>query len=232
MASGRILLAEDDENMRNGLAELLALEGFACDCACDGEVALAMFRENRPQLIVLDVMMPKIDGLGVCKAIRKQDPAVPILMLSARDTELDRVVGLEHGADDYLIKPFGPRELIARIRSLLRRAQLTRPSHSTAAPVFRLDDLEVDARSLRARRGEAVIDLTAREVALLRLLYERPGEAISRDDLLDECWGRDHLPNSRALDQYISVLRRKVEHDPSRPRFIKTVFGFGYRYDE
>lgn len=217
--------------MRKGLAELLALEGFQCNCAADGEQALSLSRTACPQLIILDIMMPKLDGLALCKALRHEDPAIPILILSARDTELDRVIGLEHGADDYLVKPFGPRELIARIRSLLRRAQLASPDEHSETSNFRLDDLEVDVRSMRAKRGERVIDLTAREVTLLRLLHERRGEAISRDDLLDICWGRDYLPNSRALDQYISVLRRKVEHDPSKPRIIETVYGYGYRHD-
>lgn len=230
-ASTRILLAEDDDTMRNGLAELLTLEGFGCECAADGEVALACFRNSRPDLVILDVMMPKLDGLALCKMLRDECPTVPILILSARDTEVDRVIGLEHGADDYLVKPFGPRELVARIKSLLRRAQLTMPQATSEVFVFQLDDLEIDLRALRARRGNLMIDLTVREAALLRFLHERSGEAISRDDLLDECWGHDYLPNSRALDQYISVLRKKIEHDPARPRIIKTVHGYGYRYE-
>lgn len=227
----RILLAEDDGNMRKGLAELLAFEGFNCECAADGALALEAFCKRRPDLIILDVMMPELDGLSVCKAIRQRDTAVPILILSARDTERDRVIGLEQGADDYLVKPFGARELVARINSLLRRVRETglEPSEPT---VFRLDDLQVDTRALRARRGDVVVDLTSRDVALLRLLFRRRGEAVSRDDLLDECWGRDHFPNSRALDQYISNLRRKIEKTPAKPSIIKTVYGYGYRYDE
>ncbi|MEO1281700.1 MAG: response regulator transcription factor, partial [Pseudomonadota bacterium] len=222
---------EDDDNLRKGLAELLKLEGFECDCAADGKMALAFFRKTRPDLVILDVMMPKLDGLALCKMLRDESPAVPILILSARDTEVDRVIGLEQGADDYLVKPFGPRELVARVKSLLRRAQLTPPSSNSEVSVFQLDDLEIDIRALRARRGNLTIDLTLREATLLRLLHDRRGEALSRDDLLDECWGRDHLPNSRALDQYISVLRKKIEHDPTRPRIIKTVYGYGYRYE-
>lgn len=217
--------------MRKGLAELLALEGFDCECASDGAFALAAFCKRRPDLIIMDIMMPKLDGLSLCKAVRLRDSAVPILILSARDTEVDRVIGLEQGADDYLVKPFGPRELVARINSLLRRAREAGPEQAETT-VFRLDDLEVDTRALRARRGDDVIDLTARDVALLRLLHKRRGEAVSRNDLLDECWGRNYFPNSRALDQYISVLRRKIETTPSNPRIIKTVYGFGYRFDE
>ncbi len=230
-AVARILLAEDDDNMRKGLDELLSLEGFECHCAADGEMALAVFQKTCPDLIILDVMMPKLNGLELCKLLRGEHPAIPILILSARDTEVDRVIGLEHGADDYLVKPFGPRELIARIKSLLRRARIAKPHAVPDEPVFHLDDLEVDMRALRARRGDLLIDLTLREVTLLRFLHKRCGEAISRDDLLDECWGHDYLPNSRALDQYISVLRRKIESDPSRPRIIKTVYGYGYRYE-
>lgn len=228
--ASRILLAEDDANLRRGIAELLALEGFACESAPDGEIAIAAFGRRRPDLIILDIMMPKVDGLSVCKAVRLLDRRVPILILSARDTEMDRVIGLEQGADDYLVKPFGPRELIARINSLLRRAREAHPEPEQT--VFRLDDLQVDARALRGRRGDDVIELTARDVALLRVLYRRRGEAVSRDELLDECWGRNHFPNSRALDQFISVLRRKVERSPAAPRIIKTVYGYGYRFDE
>ena len=217
--------------MRNGVAEILRIEGFECECASDGEVAVAAFRRRRPDLIILDIVMPELDGLSVCKAVRESDSDVPIIILSARDTEADRVIGLDQGADDYVIKPFGPRELVARINALLRRA-CKEGRKSAALTVFRLDDLEVNSRALRARRGNEVIDLTARDVALLRLLYTRRGEAVSRDDLLDECWGREYFPNSRALDQYISMLRRKIERTPAKPSIIKTVYGYGYRYDD
>lgn len=217
--------------MRKGLAELMALEGMECECTADGALALAAFCKRRPDLVIADVTMPKLDGLALCKAIRELDRAVPILILSARDTEGDRVIGLEQGADDYLVKPFGTRELVARIRSLLRRVREAKQDVDRQA-IFRLDDLEVEPRALRARRGEDVIDLTARDVLLLHLLHERRGQAVSRNDLLDECWGRNYFPNSRALDQYISVLRRKIERTPSSPRIIKTVYGYGYRFDE
>lgn len=229
--STRVLLAEDDENMRKGLTELLTLEGFECEGTANGELALGVFNQRRPDLLILDIMMPTLDGLSLCRTIRERDPAVPILMLSARDTVGDRVVGLEQGADDYLVKPFSPRELVARIHSLLRRTREAASSVSETA-VFRLHDLEVDSRALRAKRGDLVIDLTTRDVQLLRLLHRRRGEAVSRNDLLDECWGQDHLPNSRALDQYISTLRRKIEQTPSVPRIISTVYGYGYRYDD
>lgn len=227
----QILLAEDDDNLRNGLAEILTLEGYACHCVPDGKEALDAFHTTAPDVVILDVMMPKLNGLELCKALRKRDPFVPILFLSARDTEVDRIVGLEHGADDYLVKPFGPGELIARIKSLLRRARLVQKKANSSTSRFLLDDLEIDVRALRAKRGDITIDLTAREVSLLRMLYDRHGEAISRNDILDECWGQDYFPNSRALDQYISALRKKIERNPATPRIIKTVYGFGYRFD-
>ncbi|AGK56936.1 putative two-component response regulator [Hyphomicrobium denitrificans 1NES1] len=223
-------MAEDDANLRRGIADLLSMEGFTCFAASDGEVALTLLRARAPHIAIIDVMMPKLDGLTVCRRIREQDPVLPILILSARDSEIDRVVGLEYGADDYLSKPFGPRELLARIRSLLRRAALCR-TQPPADTRFTLGDIEVVTGELRAYRGANRFDLTARDVMLLKVLYDRKGRVVSRDDLFDLCWGRDHMPNSRALDQYVSALRKKIEIDPSNPQIIKTVHGFGYRFD-
>jgi DNA-binding response OmpR family regulator len=225
----KILIAEDDPNLRAGLVDLLALEGLDCIVAEDGEAAWSAFSEHKPALCLFDVMMPRLDGLKLCRRIRETDTQTPILLLSARGAEIDRVVGLEIGADDYISKPFSARELVARIKAALRRGQKPAPA---AEPGFRMGDLAIDPAALRATRNERAIDLAPRELAVLQALHARKGKAVSRDDLFDLAWGRGYMPNSRALDQYVSSLRKKIEVDPARPRIIQTVHGVGYRYDE
>lgn len=240
-----ILIAEDDPHLRNGIVDLLTLEGFPCRVAEDGVKALALFQQAKPDLCVFDVMMPAMDGLTLCREIRRLDPLVPILLLSARGEETDRVRGLDVGADDYVAKPFGARELIARIRAALRRAKAQEtvsqeglaqdkkePNGATEpSGKVRMDDLDIDPKAMRAFRGDMKIDLTSREVAILLTLYQRRGQAVSRDELFDLCWGRGFMPNSRALDQYVSALRKKIELDPANPRIIRTVHGVGYRHE-
>ncbi len=239
----KILIAEDDPNLRAGLMDLLALEGIDCVVAEDGEAAWRAFIEEAPALCLFDVMMPRLDGLDLCRRVRARDPQTPILLLSARGAEIDRVVGLEIGADDYIAKPFSARELVARIKAGLRRAKAqTQPQSQTQAATplappkgperLRMGDLEIDAEALRAWRDGQSIDLAPRELAILKALRERAGKAVSRDELFDVAWGRDYMPNSRALDQYVSTLRRKIERDPAHPRIVKTVHGVGYRFDE
>jgi DNA-binding response OmpR family regulator len=225
----KILIAEDDPNLRAGLVDLLALEGLDCIVAEDGEAAWSAFSSEKPALCLFDVMMPRLDGLKLCRRIRETDTQTPILLLSARGAEIDRVVGLEIGADDYISKPFSARELVARIKAALRRGQKPAPA---AEPGFRMGDLAIDPSALRATRNERAIDLAPRELAVLQALHARKGKAVSRDDLFDLAWGRGYMPNSRALDQYVSSLRKKIEVDPARPRIIQTVHGVGYRYDE
>jgi two-component system, OmpR family, alkaline phosphatase synthesis response regulator PhoP len=237
-----ILIAEDDTHLRNGIVDLLTLEGFPCRVAEDGVKALALFQQSKPDLCVFDVMMPAMDGLTLCREIRRLDPLVPILLLSARGEETDRVRGLDVGADDYVAKPFGARELIARVKAALRRAkaQETQAPGATTQPALakpepgqriKMGDLDIDPKAMRAFRGDMRIDLTAREVAILLTLFERRGQAVSRDELFDLCWGRGFMPNSRALDQYVSALRKKIELDPANPRIIRTVHGVGYRHE-
>ncbi|MCW2283970.1 DNA-binding response OmpR family regulator [Rhodoblastus acidophilus] len=226
----KILIAEDDPNLRAGLTDLLALENLDCIVAEDGEAAWTAFVEQKPALCLFDVMMPRLDGLALCRRIRERDAATPILLLSAKGAEIDRVVGLEIGADDYIAKPFSARELVARIKAALRRVKA--PAPSTPEKLFRMGDLAIDPDALRATRGGGGIDLAPRELAVLQALYARKGKAVSRDELFDLAWGRGYMPNSRALDQYVSSLRKKIELDPARPRIIQTVHGVGYRYEE
>ncbi len=225
-----ILIAEDDANLRRGLAELLQLEGFETVMAECGLSAVDTFARRQPDFCILDVTMPEIDGFEVCKRIREHNPHVPILFLTARNEEIDRVLGLGLGADDYMGKPFGAQELIARIKAIYRRT--TTPVFAGAADdVFVMCDLRIDPRALRAYRAETAIELSPRDVAVLKLLHQRAGFVVSRDLLYDHCWGQEHFPNSRALDQFISTLRRKIESDLTTPRIIATVHGAGYRFD-
>jgi len=225
-----VLIAEDDDHIRNGLAEVLEGEGYRTVLACDGKEALAAFTRDKPDFVCLDIMMPGVDGYEVCRQIRREDPAVPVIFISAKSEEIDRVVGLELGADDFIMKPFGVREVVARIRAVTRRCLASR-APETRPSSFTLEDLEVFPAELRARRGEAVIDLSLRDVKLLQLFHEHPGEVLDRNSIFDACWGYDYMPNSRTLDQHISQLRKRIERDPKAPAIIRTVHGAGYRYD-
>ncbi len=226
----KVLIAEDDDHIREGLREILEEEGYRAVTARDGLETLALFEREKPDFVCLDIMMPGKDGYEVCRAIRRHDESVPIIFISAKSEEIDRVVGLELGADDFIMKPFGVREVVARIRAVTRRCMAQRPANGTASP-FAFGDVTVYPAELRARRGEETIDLSLREVAILQLLHERRGEVVSRDAFFDVCWGLDFVPNSRTLDQHISQLRKRLEPDPKRPRLIRTVHGAGYRYE-
>ena len=225
----KILVAEDDRFIREGLQELLELEGYKTVPASDGDEALKVFQEEKPDFILLDIMMPKRDGYELCREIRRARADVPIIFISAKAEEIDRVVGLELGADDYIMKPFGAREVIARIRAVTRRCLASR--EKSAPSVMRFEDLEVFPAELRARRGETTIDLSLRDVKILEILHRNKGEIVDRNSLFDHCWGQDYLPTSRTLDQHISKLRKLIETDPHHPTIIKTVHGVGYRYD-
>lgn len=222
----RILIAEDNPALRLGLCDLLAADGHDCLAMPCGETARAAFEAERFAVVILDVVMPGLDGLSLCRLIRAAAPQTQILMLSARGESFDKALGLELGADDYMAKPFDPAELRARVAAMVRRAG------AVAGPApFRMDDLLIDpARFVARRAGAPDIALNRRELAVLRLLYRHAGAPVDRDRLFDECWGRDYFPNSRALDQYISALRARIERDPRAPRIIETVRGIGYRY--
>lgn len=225
----KVLIAEDDRPMREGLVELLAREGFEVLAAADGPEAVALYRGHAPDFVVLDIMMPGMSGYDVCKTIRAEDALTPVMFLSAKSEEIDKVLGLELGADDYLMKPFGARELIARMRAIARRALAHKPRAATER--FVMDDLIVEPKDLRARRGDAIIELSVREVDILRAFHERAGATLDRDQLYDIVWGIASYPNSRTLDQHISKLRKKIERDPKNPRIIRTVHGVGYRFE-
>lgn len=225
----KILIAEDDDHTRDALREVLTMEGYEVIPASDGLQAVDFFRAENPDFVCLDVMMPGLNGYEVCKQIRRQDEKVPILFLTAKAEEIDTVLGLELGADDYMTKPFGVKEIIARIRAILRRT-VSRGGGRTDDD-FMMDDLRVVPTELRAYRDKNEVALSPRDVKVLRLLYERRGKVIDRNTLADEVWGVDYFPESRALDQHISQLRKRIEKDPTQPRIIRTVHGAGYRFE-
>ncbi len=227
----KVLIAEDDAHIRNGLAEILQGEGYETLVAHDGKEALTLYRQKHPDFLCLDIMMPGVNGYDVCREIRKTDTSVPVIFISAKSEEVDKVLGLELGADDYIMKPFGVREVVARIRAVTRRCMAARSEKETVPP-FTMGDLEVLPSQLRARRGETTIDLSLRDVQILALLYQKQGNVVSRDTFFNECWGLDYMPNSRTLDQHISQLRKRIEVDPKNPRIILTVHGVGYRYED
>ncbi|MCA9437201.1 MAG: response regulator transcription factor [Candidatus Omnitrophica bacterium] len=226
----KILVAEDDRHIREGLIEILQGEGYQTIESPDGPSTLALFDKENPDFVCLDIMMPGMNGYDVCRGIRARNPDVPIVFISAKSEEVDKVLGLELGADDYILKPFGVREVVARIRAVTRRYFSNQKSEE-GNESFRMLDLEVHPKELRAYRDGAPIDLSLRDTKILQLLYSRKGNAIDRDTLLDECWGMDYFPSSRALDQHISQLRKRIEKDPSQPRIIRTVHGAGYRFE-
>ena len=225
-----VLVAEDDAHTRNGLKEILQSEGYRVVLASNGKEALSLFEKEPPDLVCLDVMMPGMDGYEVCRRIRSRDPAVPILFISAKSEEIDKVLGLELGGDDFIVKPFGVKEVIARIRAITRRCLAARGDLDAPAS-FRMGDLDVFPAELRARRGGRVIDLSLRDVKILQLLHSKKGKALDRNAIFNHCWGIDYFPSSRTLDQQVSQLRKRIEADPRNPRIIRTVHGLGYRYD-
>jgi len=226
----RVLVAEDDIHIREGLVEVLDREGYDTLAARDGTEALTVYEKDKPDFVCLDIMMPGVDGYEVCRRIRRHDSAVPIIFISAKSEEIDRVVGLELGADDFIMKPFGVREVIARIRAVTRRYMAAQEANARPAP-FTMGDLDVFPAELRARRGDETIDLSLREVRILETLHRRKGEVIDRDTFFNECWGLDYVPNSRTLDQHISQLRKRIERDPKNPTIIRTVHSAGYRHE-
>jgi len=194
--------------------------------AADGETGYRLQRERKPDLIVLDLMLPRMSGFELCRKLRGEGIQTPILMLTARSEEPDRVLGLDLGADDYVTKPFSVRELMARVRALLRRSQ----PRSDLPDDLRFGAVEIDFRSYEARRNGETIEMTRKEFAILRFLASRAGEVVSRDDLLNEVWGYESYPTSRTVDNHVAGLRAKLERDASQPEHLKTVHGVGYKF--
>ena len=223
----RILLVDDEPLITDSLTYSLQREGFEVNAVGDGPEALKEVQDFKPDLIVLDIMLPTISGLEVCRRLRKES-AIPVIMLTARGEEIDRVLGLEVGADDYLAKPFSFRELLARIRSILRRVELDR--QVTQLQPVTLGDLSLDPVARRVYKYEQEVQLSAREFDLLTTLIKNAGRALSREELLSEVWGDDWIGDPRTLDVHVRWLRLKVEDDPASPKYIQTVRGHGYRF--
>jgi DNA-binding response OmpR family regulator len=226
----KVLIAEDDRLTRDGLIEILAREGYLPIPAADGEEALKLYHEEKPDFVCLDIMMPGLSGYDVCRELRSRDPTLPIIFISAKSEEIDRVVGLELGADDFIMKPFGVREVVARIRSVTRRYMVHRQKPEQDAP-FQMGELKIVPTELRAYRGDLSIDLSLRDICILRILFQNRGSVVIRDTLFDNCWGQRYLPSSRSLDQHISQLRKRIESSPKAPTIIQTVHGHGFRYE-
>jgi len=222
----RVLIVEDDEAMAVALRDGFAYEGYDVIVARDGEVGLRMAHENSPDLMILDVMLPKVTGLEICKLLRGEGSDLPIIMLTARGQEIDKVLGLKLGADDYVTKPFSFMELMARVEAVLRR---TRPGGGAQRPVHRIGDVTVDFDRHEATKADEPLDLTPREFRLLDYLVEHRGEVVSREQLLDAVWGYDTIPFTRTVDTHIGKLRKKIEDDPSDPQHIITVHRLGYK---
>lgn len=224
-----VLLIEDDESIAEPLVFGLKSEGWRVIHARDGKTGLALARGEHPDMILLDVMLPDMDGFTICRTVRTES-ATPILMLTARGQEMDRVMGLELGADDYIVKPFSFRELVARIRATLRRRQLDRDGASAPSDRIQAAGLVLDRTARQVWRRGSVIELSPREFDLLVVLMEHAGQALSRQDLLDRVWGEEWIGSPRTLDVHIRWLREKVEDNPTSPYYIETVRGYGYRF--
>jgi len=222
----RILIVEDEPNMVAGLRDNFEFEGYDVITAPDGVAGLQRALDESPDLVVLDVMMPRMSGLDVCKQLKTKRPSIPIIMLTARGQEVDKVVGLELGADDYVTKPFSIRELLARVKAVLRRSH-TVPKEQEQ---YAFGDVQVNLKSCQVSRSGKPLDFSSKEFELLKYFLCHSGETLSRDRLLEDVWGYDRFPTTRTVDAHIVRLRQKVEAKPDDPRFILTVHGTGYKF--
>ena len=228
--TGRILLVEDEVNLARGIRENLEAEGYAVDVVADGQTALNRIRQEEFRLVILDVMLPRMDGYTVCETARREGSDTPILFLTAKGSGQDRIRGLEAGGDDYLPKPFQLRELLLRVAAILRRR--TRYDAMIALePVVKFGENEFDFRSFRGRSWDGADQvLTQKEAMILKLLAERAGQVVWRDEILEKVWGEDVLPSSRTIDNFVLRLRKRFEPDPERPQHFHTIRGIGYRF--
>lgn len=225
-----VLIVDNNLQVRRYLNELLTREGFQTTQAASGEECLQAYDENKPDFICLDIVMDDMSGYDVCKTIRKKDETTPIIFISSKSEPLDKVMGLEMGADDYIIKPFDNYEVIARIRAVTRRCYLAKEPEKVADS-FHMGDLEIFPKKLIAVRAGEHIELSLRDIKILKLLHDHTDEIVDRNKMLDECWGAHIMPESRTLDAHVSKLRKRIEKDPKEPDIIKTVHGVGYRYE-
>lgn len=223
----KILIIEDEEELVKGLKLNLVFEGYEVIWALDGEEGLNKALKEAPDLILLDIMLPKKDGLDVCRDLRRRNVTIPIVMLTAKGEEVDKVVGLEIGADDYITKPFSVRELMARLKAHLRRGK---KEEKSVPSVYRFDDIEIDFIHFKVKRSGTEFDLTSLEVEILKYLVAHRGEVVTRDALLDKIWGYETYPSTRTIDNHILKLRKKLEEDPAQAKYIFSVYGEGYRF--
>jgi two-component system OmpR family response regulator len=230
MKEKTILIVEDDKPLLDVLKYQLGKEGYNVVTALDGSQGLEVARSSRPDVILLDIMLPKMDGFEVCRVLRKE-MTVPILMLTAKDSEIDKIVGLEIGADDYLTKPFSMRELVARIRAMLRRSEMVETKPTGQGVPIKVGDIEIDTARRRVSVSGSTLKLTAKEFDLLLFLAENKGIVFSREQLLDRVWGYDYPGDTRTVDVHVRWLREKIETDPGKPRYLITVRGVGYKLE-
>ena len=223
----RILVIEDEPQMLLGLRDNLELEGYEVQTASDGDEGLARAASFGPDLVILDVMLPRKNGFDVCRELRARSNATPIVMLTARSAETDKVLGLELGADDYVTKPFSITELLARVRAVLRRTTSHKP---TLVDLVRIGDIEIDFKVHQARRGKTRIEFTAREFDLLRYFVQHIGQVVTREQILNEVWGYEEFPTTRTIDNFVAKLRQKIEKSPHAPEHILTIHGSGYKF--
>lgn len=224
----RILICEDESSIRKFININLCINGFTVIEAESGEEALEMLDIHNPVIVVLDVMLPGIDGFEVCRRIRESRPDIIIIMLTARGQDMDKIMGLGLGADDYMVKPFNPLELVARIKAILRRSETGKLSRDR----IRFKNLEIDIKSQKFYKNKIEIDLTPTEFSIIRTFMYNPGKAFSRDELLNAIWGQNYFGDVKTVDVHIRRLREKIEDNPSSPGYIETVWGFGYRWQE
>jgi len=222
----KILIVEDEKDMVTGLRFNLEARDYTVIVAYDGETGYQKALSEKPDLVILDIMLPKLNGYEVCKSLKKEIPDLPIIMLTAKSQESEIVTGLEIGADDYITKPFSVLELLARIKALFRRIK----SGSEIPEVHRFGDLEINFKKYEARKKGLPIKLSPREYELLKWFTEREGEIVSRDELLNQVWGYDSFPNTRTIDTHIAKLRHKIEDNPEEPKLIVTIHGIGYKF--
>lgn len=230
MVDGKILVVEDEISIRKLIVFNLERSNFEVLEAGDGKTALKYVKEDKPTLVVLDLNLPDIDGFELCAKFKEIDPDIPIIMVTARGQDMEKIMGLELGADDYIVKPFNPLELVARIRSVLRRSK--KDTEKVEKNRVMSGPFILELKTQRFFKNGVLLKLTAREYQLMKLFMERLNEPITRDDLLDEVWGMDYFGDTKTVDVHIRRLREKIEDDPSKPVYLKTVWGFGYSFQE